>query len=121
MSAYRKSLRLPDTPAVRKFLQTQENFNQSVCLLITLFVRNCPDAPDLGAAYQKSLAESEAAAMAGIESDIPPLVPQEKPPAKKIVAVPEPPRRKEVPHHAPHPAPRPSTAGKQAVIPSCYL
>ncbi|MGN8836836.1 hypothetical protein ACTNCI_07630 [Mitsuokella jalaludinii] len=121
MSAYRKSLRLPDTPAVRKFLQTQENFNQSVCLLITLFVRNCPDAPDLGAAYRKSLAENEAAAFAGVESCIPPLIPKEASPKKKVIASPEPPRRKEPPRPAVHPAPHLPAAGKQTDIPSCYL
>ena len=121
MSAYRKSLRLPDTPAVRKFLQTQENFNQSVCLLITLFVRNCPDAPDLGAAYRKSLAENEAVAIEGVESGIPPLIPKEASPKKKVIASPEPPRRKEAPHTVAHPAPHLPAAGKQTDIPSCYL
>ena len=121
MSAYRKSLRLPDTPAVRKFLQTQENFNQSVCLLITLFVRNCQDVPDLGAAYRKSLAENEAAAFAGVESCIPPLIPKEASPKKKVIAPPEPPRRKEPPRPAAHPAPHLPAAGKQTDIPSCYL
>lgn len=117
MSAYRKSLRLPDTPAVRKFLQTQENFNQSVCLLITLFVRNCQDVPDLGAAYRKSLAENEAVAFAGVESCVPPLIPKEASPQKKVIASPEPPRRKE----APRPVAHPPATGKQTDIPSCYL
>ena len=86
MSAYRKSLRLPDTPAVRK-----------------------------------SLAENEAVAIEGVESGIPPLIPKEASPQKKVIAPPEPPRRKEAPHTVAHPAPHLPAAGKQTDIPSCYL